>query len=88
MNRWNNLRKKLSWYKEWPVNYMFKFIVPADMEKIARVESLFANHATIYRKESKKGNYVSITAKQNMQDPEQIIEIYKKATLIEEIVSL
>ena len=88
MYQWNSLRTKLNHFKEWPQNYMFKFIVPADMNKIARVESLFHESAVIYRKESKNGNFISITAKQNMDNAEQIIEIYKNATKIENIVSL
>jgi len=88
MCRWNSLRARLNNFKEWPQNYMFKFIVPSDMDKIARVESLFHESAVIYRKESQKGNFISITAKQNMENAGQIIEIYKQATKIENIVSL
>ncbi|MBW6478097.1 MAG: DUF493 family protein [Bacteroidales bacterium] len=88
MSKWNTLRARLNHIKDWPQKYMFKFIVPADMDKIARVEALFHESAVIYRKESHKGNFISITAKQNMSDPEQIINIYKQATKIEKIVSL
>ncbi|TVQ88282.1 MAG: DUF493 domain-containing protein [Bacteroidetes bacterium] len=88
MKDWNSLREKLNYYKIWPVNYMFKFIVPAQMDKIARVEALFKDEAVIYRKESRKGNYISITAKQNMFSAEQIINIYKEAGKIEDIVPL
>lgn len=88
MNQWNSFRARLNNLKEWPQNYMFKFIVPSEMDKIARVESLFHESAVIYRKESKNGNFISISAKQNVDNPEQIIEIYKKATKIENIVSL
>ncbi len=88
MSQWNSLRAKLNHFKKWPQNYMFKFIVPSEMDKIARVESLFHESAVIYRKESLKGNFISITAKQNMDNAEQIIEIYKQAAKIENIVSL
>lgn len=88
MSKWNTLRDRFNNIKDWPHNYMFKFIVPADMEKIARVEALFHESAIIYRKESQKGNFISITAKQNMDNAEQIIDIYKQATKIENIVSL
>jgi uncharacterized protein len=88
MSKWNTLRARLSYIKDWPQKYMFKFIVPADMDKIAKVEALFHESAVIYRKESQKGNFISITAKQNMDNAEQIIDIYEQATKIENIVSL
>jgi uncharacterized protein len=88
MDIFNSLKEKLEYYKEWPVLYMFKFIVPSDMQKVARVEALFADTATIYRKESKNGKFISITAKQNMYMPEQIIDIYKQAAKIEKIMAL
>ncbi len=88
MSKWNILRGRLNYLKQWPQNYMFKFIVPTDIDKIARVEALFDESAVIYRKESQKGNFISITAKQNMDNAEQIINIYKQATKIENIVSL
>ncbi len=88
MSKWNTFRARLNHIKYWPQKYMFKFIVPADMDKIARVEALFHESAVIYRKESQKGNFISITAKQNMDNAEQIINIYKQAIKIESIVSL
>jgi hypothetical protein len=88
MNKLQSLKEKLNLNKNWPQVYMFKFIVPAEMEKIARVEALFSQHATIYRKESKTGKFISITAKQKMDNSDQIIGIYQKAYHIEQIVAL
>ncbi len=88
MERFHSLKEKLNVYKNWPLVYMFKFIVPAEIEKIAMVEALFNQDATIYRKESKTGKFVSITAKQQMDNSDQIISIYKKAYSIERIVAL
>lgn len=67
---------------------MFKFIVPVNHKNIARVESLFSQHATIYHKESRNGKYISITAKENMETSQQIVEVYEKASKIQSIIAL
>jgi uncharacterized protein len=84
----NSLKDKLQQYNEWPIMYMFKFIVPSDIRRVAMVEALFADTAIIYRKESKNGKFISITAKQHMHVPEQIIDIYRQAAKIENIMAL
>lgn len=88
MNNLVSLREKLDQNQKWPLNYMFKFIVPAHIEKIALVESLFDETAVVYRKESKSGRFVSITAKQSMENSGSIIEIYHKASTIENVMAL
>jgi len=88
MNKFQSLKEKLNLNKKWPLVYMFKFIVPAEIEKIAMVEALFDENATIYRNESKTGKFISITARQEMYSSDQIISIYQKAHTIEQIVAL
>ena len=68
---------------------MFKFIVPADNVKIAQVERLFnSNEAEISIRNSRKGNFVSITAKEMMLSPEKVIERYLDAENIKGLISL
>lgn len=87
--KYEKLRKQLEQGFEWPQVYMFKFIVPANNEKIARVENLFnAREATINRRASRKGNYVSVTAKELMLSPDRVIERYLEAEKIEGLISL
>ncbi|MFW5687421.1 MAG: DUF493 family protein [Bacteroidota bacterium] len=88
MNNLESLRKKLDLHSSWPMNYMFKFIVPAQMDKIARVEALFSNEAIITRNESKNGKFVSISARQRMESSDQIIRVYEKASGIDKILAL
>ncbi len=88
MNPRQSLEQLLKSNTRWPMDYMFKFIVPAHMEKIARVEALFSEWAKIHRKESGKGNYISITAHQSMDSAEEILKIYHKASEIEGIMAL
>jgi len=65
-----------------PTVYMFKLIVPSDNRSIALGENLFGAEADIHTKESEKGKYTSITAKQVVVNVEEIIEVYEKAANI------
>lgn len=86
---WDSLRKKLEDESGWPRVYMFKFIVPATNQQVALVEELFnANEAEINLRQSSKGNYVSITAKELMMSPEAVIDRYKDAARIEGLIAL
>lgn len=86
---WSKLRQQLDESTNWPHLYMFKFIVPADNQKIAQVENLFnSKEAQIVMRRSSKGSYVSITAKEVMLNPDRVIERYKEAALIEGLVAL
>lgn len=85
---YDELRKKLNAGNSWPQVYMFKFIVPSDNQKIALTESLFEDDAEIKLQPSSKGTYTSVTARVVMMDADQIINIYKKASEIEGIISL
>lgn len=86
---WKSLEEKLKAQGSWPQLYMFKFIVPADNSKIARVENLFdAQEAQISRRASSGGKYVSITAKEVMTHPDEVIARYKEASKIDGLISL
>ena len=79
------LRESLSW----PNVYMLKFIIPADNRTLAQVENLFnSKEAEINVRESRKGNYLSITVKEMMMSPEKVIERYRSAEGIEGLLSL
>jgi putative lipoic acid-binding regulatory protein len=82
------LRLKLLETTSFPSVYMFKLIVPSENRTIALVESLFEAETDILTKESDKGKYTSITAKQVVIDVEEIITIYKKASAIKGVMML
>ncbi len=85
----NRIRETLGASQSWPGVYMFKFIVPSDNEKIAKVEALFnAETSEIRRSESKNGKYTSITAKELMLNPDKVLECYQKASEIEGLIAL
>lgn len=85
---YDDLRAKLNAGNSWPQLYMFKFIVPSDNHKIALVESLFGDDADVKLQPSSKGKYTSLTARVVMLDAETIIDVYKRASEIEGIISL
>ena len=40
---YNRLREQLAESTDWPSNYMFKFILPADDEKKLTLQNIFVN---------------------------------------------
>ena len=85
----NNISKeKLFLQFNWPSVYMFKFIIPADNHKLALVEALFGKEAEVLTRQSKTNKFISITAKEMMITPDEIIAVYKRAEKIEGIISL
>ncbi len=74
----------------WPSEYLYKFIVESDTNKITQVEALFNNlGAVITTKESKNGKYTSISVNVSMKDPEAVIAKYKEVgTKVEGVISL
>ena len=86
--QFDNLKAKLEEVGEWPRVYFFKFIIPADNHKLALVEALFGTEANVTIKQSHKGNYLSISAKELMLTADKVIERYEKAVKIEGLMAL
>ena len=85
---YQGLREKLE-ERKWPALYLFKFIVPADPQKIAQTEALFnTDYAEVQLRPSKTGKYVSVSAKEMMMSAEKVIERYQAATKIEGLMAL
>jgi putative lipoic acid-binding regulatory protein len=72
----------------WPQIYFFKFICPADSKTIAQVSSLFDKQSDLNIRESSKGNYVSISAKEVMVNVASVIKIYEESAKIKGVISL
>lgn len=91
MNRdeqFEKLRELLNKENNWPMVYMFKFIIPADNQKIALVEAKFSDEAIILHKESSNGKYFSITVKEVMLNADSIISKYKEMEGIDGLMAL
>ncbi len=85
---WAKLRLQLQETQEFPLLYMFKFICPSDNKIIAQLSSFFPETAVITLKSSQNGNFTSFTAKEVMLSPDEIIDIYDKATKIKGVIML
>jgi putative lipoic acid-binding regulatory protein len=74
----------------WPSEYLYKFIVVTNKEKIIHIENLFDNlGAVIETKESKNGKYTSVSINVSMKNPEAVIDKYKEvAEKVEGVISL
>jgi uncharacterized protein len=84
----DRFREKLIESMTFPSVYMFKFIIRSEHRNIALVDNLFGSEAVINTKESDKGRYTSVTAKQVVMNVEEIMEIYRKALKIKGIIFL
>lgn len=85
---YNKLAEELNKQK-WPAPYMFKFIVPNNHESIKQVSGLFINpKARITTHVSKTGKYCSVTIVEVMKNTNAIIDRYKQAEGIPNLMSL
>jgi putative lipoic acid-binding regulatory protein len=80
-----NLKQKLDEQFAWPMIYMFKFIVPEARKQ--QVIALFNTH-DVSSRNSKNGNYVSLTVQMFMMNSQDVIEVYKKASTIDGLIAL
>ena len=73
----------------WPSQYLFKFIVPSKLEKIAEIEAAFdGTDAQINRRDSSKGTYTSLSVKVTMESADSVIAKYREVSNVEGVISL
>ena len=87
---YNKLKKQLYDTALWPSEYLYKFIVTSDSDKINQIEDLFDNMgAVITTTESKNGKYTSVSINVSMRNPDAVISKYKEvAEKVEGVISL
>ena len=86
---YKKLKKKLKKDTSFPTKYLFKFIVPSDIEKIDQIEELFNfTGAVINKRTSKTGKFTSVSVHIIMKKADDIILKYQQAEKIEGIISL
>lgn len=86
---YQKFKERLEETHSFPTNYLFKYIVPAEESKIARLLSIFeAANSNISMRDSKNGKYTSITIKMPVNDADDIIIYYRQASDIKGIVAL
>jgi len=87
MDEFQKLRELLADQK-FPLIFPFKFVIKKDQAKLVEIKRMFDETAEFSVRESKNGNYISITIKQMMLHPDQIIEKYVDMRQIKGIISL
>lgn len=86
---YKKFKERLEESQEFPSNYLFKFIVPNNDEKIKEIKEVFAkSNAGFSFKESKNGKYVSVTIKLYVTDSDEVVKYYKQAGEIKEVILL
>ncbi len=86
---YKRLKEELLNTSSWPSDYLYKFIVPTDPEKIKTIESIFDNSgAVIESRKSSKGKYTSLSVTVNLADPDAVISYYKEVATVEGVISL
>ena len=86
---YDRLKEQLKNDVDWPAPYLFKFIVPSELEKIAEIEAAFdGSDAKINTRDSSKGTYTSISVKVTMESPDSVIVKYREVSSVEGVISL
>ena len=86
---YNRLKEQLKETSSWPSVYLYKFIVPASLEKTAAIEKIFdKTDAEITTRNSSKGAYTSLSVKVTMESPDAVIEKYIEVSKVEGVISL
>jgi uncharacterized protein len=78
-------KEKLEASGQFPMNYLFKFIVKTGKEQ--EVQAIFPSQKVIL-KSSSGGKYTSVTSEMHVENADHVIDIYEKAAQIEGLISL
>lgn len=86
---YKRLKQELTDSTLWPAEYLFKFIVPSQEEKILQIENAFDRMgAVIDTTKSKTGKYTSVSINVRMTSAQAVIDKYIQLSNIEGIISL
>jgi hypothetical protein len=83
------LKEELTNSTLWPSDYLYKFIVPTNADKISTIQNIFNEPgAVIETKQSSKGKYTSLSITVNLANPDAVIAKYKAVGKIKGVISL
>lgn len=86
---YGRLKEELANSTQWPSEYLFKFIVPSDNQKVLQIENSFDQMgAVIETTQSKTGKYTSVSINVKMESAQSVIDKYQELSAIEGIISL
>ncbi|WP_085536774.1 DUF493 domain-containing protein [Massilibacteroides vaginae] len=82
-------KERLEQTHSFPLDYMFKCIVPAEQNIIAQLHAIFSSaNPVISTRDSKNGKYTSVTIKVAVNDADDVVIYYRQAATIEGIMML
>ena len=82
---WDRFQGLLDDQNEWPTNYTFKFIAPAD--QLEELKAVFGQ-VDLSVRESRKGNYLSVTAVMEMHSSDEVVAMYHAAGRVDGVIAL
>ncbi len=84
-----SLKEKLEATRDFPEDYLFKFIITNEESKHTEIYRVFDNiKFTLTTKESKNGKYTSLNMNAFVMDADQVINIYKEVGKIPGVMML
>lgn len=86
---YQSLKEKLDNNYDFPQDYLFKFIMENNPNKLAEIYQIFDEiHHTLSNRESKNGKYISTSINAFVLNSDHVIELYKKVGKIEGVMML
>ena len=82
------LETQLTNHGNWPQVYMFKFIIQNNNRDYAILRQIFDEQSVFTSRNSKNGKYISITVKEMMMDAAEVMDRYRQAAQIEDVIAL
>lgn len=74
--------------ENYPLLYLFKFIIKKDEKKMIEIKRCFDETAEFEINPSKQGNYISVSIKQMMLDSDDILLRYERVSKIKNVIVL
>lgn len=86
---YNSLKIKLEENHHFPEDYLFKFILPNNNERLTEIYQVFDEiKYTITTKESRNGKYISTSILAFVLDANQVVNIYQEVAKVEGVMML
>ncbi|WP_010250109.1 DUF493 family protein [Myroides injenensis] len=86
---YKRLKEELEKERSWPGPYLFKFIIPNNLDSLAVIEKAFdGTDADIQTRNSSNGAFTSVSVKVTMQNGQEIVDKYIAVSSIEGLISL
>ncbi|MFA9290080.1 MAG: DUF493 family protein [Solirubrobacteraceae bacterium] len=86
---YQNLKESLKRSKDLPGNYIFKFIVLNNNKLLAELQQIFDYSNPVYStKLSKSNKYISLTVQVFAINEDYVIDFYKQAAKLKDLIML